>query len=293
MSTENKLMVSKSNRLIEASYRLTLVEHQLILFAICEAREKQLGLCDSTYLPINAKDFGKQFGMNPDTVYRQIREAAATLFDRSVKVHDINPETGEQRVNDVRWIDKVGLTKKSAIVQIRFTKDVIPLITRLEKEFTQYRLARVSGMSSIYGFRVYELLVQYLGIRERKFGFQELKEVLGVANEYKVINDFKKRVLDVAVAQINEHTDLEVAYKQTKTGRKVTGITFSIKSKTKALASPKKRKAPAQIGLPLEEPVPKSEAPEVVAAIAEAKEALNAMKKKAGLRVVNGGRKST
>lgn len=291
MPTENELVV-KSNRLIEASYRLTMVEQQLILFAICQAREQQLGLSDSTYLPIRAQDFAKQFGMNPETVYRQLKEASGTLFERHVNLQDIHPETGELRENLVRWVDKVGYTKKAALVQIRFTKDVVPLITRLEKEFTSYRLSRVSSMTSIHGIRVYELLVQFIGIGERKFGLQELKEKLGVANEYKVINDFKKRVLDVAVSQINEHSDLKVAYSQTKTGRVVTGITFSIKSKTAGSAAPKRPKAPSQIALPLADTPPKSTTPEVLAERAKAKEALNNMKKKAGLGGGKGGRKS-
>lgn len=292
MATENELVV-KSNRLIEASYRLTMIEQQLILFAICEAREQNLGLDDKTYLPVAAKDFARRFGVNPDTVYRQLKEAATTLFDRKVNIPDIHAESGELRDNLVRWTDKVGYTKKVGLIHIRFTKDVIPFITRLEKEFTSYRLTQVSAMSSIHGIRVYELLVQFLSIGERKFALKDLKEKLGVADEYKVINDFKKRVLDVAVKQINEHSDLKVTYSQTKTGRVVTGITFSFKSKIKNSASPKKPKAPAQIGLPLEAPAPKSDAPEVVAAIAETKEALNEMKKKAGLRIVKGGSKST
>lgn len=292
MSAESELVV-KSNRLIQAGYRLTLVEQQLILFAVCHARETQLGLSKLSLLPVEAQAFAKQFGHNPDTVYRQLKEAADRLFNRYLLIEDTHPKSGKLRKVKIRWVTKIAYTDGAGLIEVAFTKDVVPLITRLEEEFTSYRLERVSNMSSIYAIRIYELLVQFQGIGKRKFELPALKEMLDVAKEYKVINDFKKRVLDVAVAQINEHSDLRVAYSQTKTGRKVTGVTFEIKSKTTARPGPKKLKAPTQTTLPLEEPAPKSDAPEVIAAIAETKEALNAMKKKAGLRVVKATRTST
>lgn len=289
---ESSELVVKSNKLIEASYRLTMVEQQLVLFAICQAREQQQGLSATSSVAIEARSFAKQFNLNTAMVYAQLKEATATLWGRQIVVHDVNPKNGKARVIKTRWISDIAYTDGAGVVEFTFAPKVIPFITRLEREFTSYRLERIGRMSSVHAVRIYELLVQYLTMGVRKFELGELKEMLGVAHEYNVINDFKKRVLDVAVSQINEHSDLKVAYSQTKTGRAVTGITFSIKSKTKALASPKKPKAPAQIGLPLEESPSKSSAPEVVAAIAETKKALNEMKKKKGLRVVEGGRKS-
>ena len=36
--------------------------------------------------------------------------------------------------------------------------------------------------------------------------------------------DFKKRVLDPAIKQINEHTDITIKVEQHKTGRSITGL---------------------------------------------------------------------
>ena len=68
MSGKKELVV-KSNRLVEASYRLTLVEQKIILFAICRAREEQRGLTADTPVTITAKDFAAQFGTNETKVY--------------------------------------------------------------------------------------------------------------------------------------------------------------------------------------------------------------------------------
>ena len=44
----------------------------------------------------------------------------------------------------------------------------------------------------------------------------------------------KKRVLDPAIKQINEHTDITVKVEQHKTGRSITGFSFKFKPKQQA-----------------------------------------------------------
>ncbi len=81
MSGKNELVV-KSNRLIEASYRLTLAEQRIILFAITEARRTQKGLNSVDFVTIRAVDYAAQFDIPVKQAYEQIKEAALTLFDR-------------------------------------------------------------------------------------------------------------------------------------------------------------------------------------------------------------------
>ena len=55
MAVEKQEMVTKSNRLVEASYRLTLVEQQLVLYAICRSREEQRGLSANEPVTIDSR----------------------------------------------------------------------------------------------------------------------------------------------------------------------------------------------------------------------------------------------
>ena len=45
--------------------------------------------------------------------------------------------------------------------------------------------------------------------------------------------NFKARVLDLAVNEINEKTDLTVSYTQEKRGRTITGFKFTVRTKDK------------------------------------------------------------
>ena len=53
--------------------------------------------------------------------------------------------------------------------------------------------------------------------------------------EYKQMNDFKKRVLDPSINQINDKTDIKVKVEQHKTGRTISGFSFKFKQKQTAI----------------------------------------------------------
>lgn len=277
MEESNELVV-KSNRLIEASYKLSLVEQQMILFAITQAREENVMLTDDTTVSIDAHAFAKQFELEVGGVYSQLKDASLQLFNRYVVINDIHAKSGKPRVVRERWVSSAAYVEGAGVVELSFTKKVIPYITRLEKQFTSYRLASVSKMTSLYAVRIYELLIQYVRLGERRFELAELKKMLGIEKEYTLIHDFKARVLDVAVKQINKHGDLKVAYSQKKNGRVVAEIIFSIQSKDAKVSKPKK---PKQLGLDGIEPLPKTPStPEALALREEAMKAKDAMKAK-------------
>jgi len=61
---------------------------------------------------------------------------------------------------------------------------------------------------------------------------QQLRGQLGVEpKQYKIISNFKLRVLDVAVEQVNQHSDYKIEYEQHKQGRTITGFSFKFKAK--------------------------------------------------------------
>jgi plasmid replication initiation protein len=66
-----------------------------------------------------------------------------------------------------------------------------------------------------------------------------LREKLGVEpEEYKLTTNFVRKVIKVAVDQINKHSDLVVSYKPIKTRRAITDFAFKIKEKD---AKPKRQ----------------------------------------------------
>ena len=226
-------LVVKDNALIQASYTLDLVEQRLMLLAIMEARETGKGIAPDSLLQIHAHSYAEHFDVNKETAYTVMKDASKGLFDRYVTYHDKNPKTGKDRSFHCRWVDKIGYEKDTGIVYLRFTHDVVPLITRLEQQFTSYDIEQISSLNSGYAIRLYELLIQWRSVGKTPvFNLQQFRQQLGVEEiKYSRMSDFKKYVLDFAVQQINEHTDITVKYDQHKQGRIITGFTFNFKVK--------------------------------------------------------------
>jgi plasmid replication initiation protein len=244
---EKSDLVVKSNELIKASYTLGLVEQRLILMAIVQARETGEGITESTLLTIRAQDYAALFGVTKQTAYQALSEAVETLFNRRVTVYQFIDDIYEQLT--VRWVTAMSHKPKSGLIRLRFGIEVVPEITRLEENFTSYELEQVAGLNSAYAVRLYELLIQWRTAGKTPlFELGKFREQLGISGaEYQRMEHFKRRVLDLSVAQINEFTDIIATYEQIKEGTKIVGFLFKFKQKSKPvieLQKPKKLEPP-------------------------------------------------
>ena len=228
----SKLIV-KDNSLMQASYTLDMVEQRLILLAIAKARETGHGITENSLLEVHANSYINTFHVEKHTAYTVLKDASKSLFDRYVTYHDVNPKTGKDRSFHCRWVDKIGYEPNSGIVFLRFTQDIVPLVTRLEENFTKYELQQVARLTSAYAIRLYELLIQWRSAGKTPiFDLQIFRQQLGVeVNQYKTMSNFKTYVLDFALKQVNEWTDITAQYEQHKTGRIISGFSFKFRQK--------------------------------------------------------------
>lgn len=227
------MLVVKDNALIGASYNLDVVEQRLILLAIVEARESGKGINANDALTIHASSYMQNFNVEKHAAYKALKEASKDLFSRQFSYQELSPKGNVTNITS-RWVSQIGYTEDEASVQLIFAPAVVPLITRLEERFTSYELSQVAKLGSKYAMRLYELLIAWRSVGKLQIELQDLRNKLGLsANEYKAMGDFKRNVLDLALAQLNEHTDISVKYEQHKKGRVISGFTFRFKVKTK------------------------------------------------------------
>ena len=228
-------LVVKDNALINASYNLDLVEQRLILLAIVEARESGKGINANDPLEVHADSYINQFGVHRNTAYQALKDACNDLFARQFSYQKIN-ERGNTENYRSRWVSEIGYVDNEAVVKLIFAPAIVPLITRLEEHFTKYELEHISNLSSAYAVRLYELLIAWRSTGVTPIiELNDFRQRIGVLEtEYKRMERFKTSVLELAIKQINEHTDILVKYEQHKQGRVITGFTFTfvVKAKT-------------------------------------------------------------
>ena len=229
---KNSLVV-KDNALINASYNLELTEQRLIMLAIINARESGQGITADRKLEIHASDYAKLFNVSADASYKALREAVNNLFNRQFSYTAEYKKTGKVGIVRSRWVSRIFYVDDLALLEITFAPDVVPLITRLEEHFTKYEAKQVAHLTSKYATRLYELLIAWREVgKVPQLELSEFRNRLGlVDSEYTAMSDFKKRVLEPSIKQINEHTDITVTYEQHKKGRIISGFSFKFKQK--------------------------------------------------------------
>lgn len=204
-------------------------------FHFVEARESGKGINANDPLTVHAESYINQFGVHRNTAYQALKDACDDLFARQFSYQSLS-EKGNVINHKSRWVSEVAYIDNEAVVRLIFAPAIVPLITRLEEQFTKYEIQQISNLTSAYAVRLYEILIAWRSTGKTPLiTIYDFRQKIGVLEtEYKRMYDFKKYVLDIALKQVNEHTDINVKVEQHKTGRSITGFSFSFKQKKSA-----------------------------------------------------------
>ena len=241
-------LVVKNNALIDASYTLSLVEQRLIGLALVKANNQHQEITSDTVLTIHAGEYAQQFNVDGSVAYRALKEASERLFLRYFSYTLYGLDFGKEytlkrpkklkdgdipTVMKSRWVQKVGYTESEGLLHFQLTSDVVRLVANSKEYFTSYYLSQTTEFTSTYATRLFELLMKWKNVGHIPFiEIEQLRGQLGVEpKQYKIISNFKLRVLDVAVEQVNQYSDYKIEYEQHKQGRTITGFSFKFKPK--------------------------------------------------------------
>jgi len=217
--------IVKANDIIQKSrFNLQLQEQKIILYLISKIKPEDMELKEHTF---QIQDFCRVCGLDTSNGanYLYIRKTLKDLRDKSVWV---TLDNGSEAT--LAWIDYVIMSKNSGTVKIKISDMIKPYLLFLRERYTQYELLYTLAMKSQYSIRLYELLKSYEYQRTKAFDISELKIRLSAEN-YERFPDFKRKVLDIAIGEINSFTDIEISYAATKQGRRFAKIEFSIRPK--------------------------------------------------------------
>ena len=254
-------LVVMDNAVINAAYELSVNEQRLILSAMAQIPKGEP--VDAKHAYCVTRDDFIRLGVHPDTVAREIRTASKDLMKKSLF---IDTEVGEL---EFHWLSEVLRYDKNAeeklkakypnpedyskyiqmlraynlmdslmpsdddnvVVRLVFNERIVPFLSELRKNFTQFNIEDVAGFSSSYSMRIYQAMMQFKSTGDRKIKLTDLRYMLALGDKYEATKDLKVRVIDTAVNEINEKSPYKVTYKMLKTGRKFTHLELNFKKK--------------------------------------------------------------
>ena len=219
MSKDDKALVVKDNKLIEAHYKLTKLEQHIVLAMVSKIKKNDVEF--KRYM-MSIKDF---FGADYGSKYEEMKKATERLMQKIIKIRE------PDGLLQVAWLSSAKYYEGEGVVELEFSPRLKPYLLKLKEKFTAYELTNVIQFKSTYSIRIYELLKQYENIKSRTITLDELQAMVGTV--YPRYTDFRKNVIEIAEKELKEKADIYFTYNPIKFGRRVNSIEFHIKTKKK------------------------------------------------------------
>ncbi len=162
--------------------------------------------------------------------YQQLKDATSGLIG---KVFEIEEEDG---LLQVALMSSAKYLKGQGRIQLTVAEELKPYLVDLKNNFTSFQLFCVLSMSSKYAKWLYVHLSRWKDVGYIAYEVDDLRVKLNLKDprgkapeQYKQWGQFKDNVLEPAMKQINECSDLKVSYLTDKKGKSIHKIGFFIK----------------------------------------------------------------
>jgi len=223
---ERSLNVVKRNEIVQkARYKLDLVQQKTIMYLI--SKIDSMKDVEFQEISVTIKDLCEIMGINYNGKnVKDLKNALQKLSDKSMWV-----ELGDKddSITLMRWLDRVTIKRGTGIVTVRFDELMAPYLLKIHDRFVEYQLVNVLPMKSQYSLRLYELIKSHEAQGKWEVSLDELKKLLLIEpNTYERYDIFRRRILDNAIVEICNFTDLMVAFTPKRRERKIAIITFEM-----------------------------------------------------------------
>jgi len=214
------LIVTQSNKMVEARYNLPLGEQRLILTMIAKIQPNDE---DFKEYRINVKEFAEFLGIDKNSVYREFHKIQKSIVSRALVFYE---DDGPLVVG---WVSSAKYLKNEGAVLLCFDPKLKPYLLQLKGNFTSSRLEMLMSFRSQYTMRIYNFLKQYQSIGMREIDVQLMREILGIRTDQHVLYaHFKSNILVPVQKELKAKADIHFEFDEIKYGRRVGAIRFRI-----------------------------------------------------------------
>jgi len=241
--------VRKSDALIKSRYKLNPLALKFITLIIANVKKSDE---ENKEYVFRIKDFMELTGKNYKELYNELDEATEELLNNPLK---IPKERGFLKLN---WISSAEYHEGEGYISFKIDSKLRPYIFDLQERFLKYDIKNILPLRSGYAIRMYEILKDWYNQNTRYNGSKKiekvveirwLREILEIPDSYQY-GDIKRRIIEKAQKDLEQHTDIKFHYEEIKTGRRVTHIKFTIEPNLTDIENKKREQATNKLQKP-------------------------------------------
>ena len=259
--------IVKHNTLVESSYDLSPVPNNIMTIAMTKARQSNVS-CElwNGEVIISAQEYAKIHKVSLDDAYKVLKRAVLELeetkiicdayydFSNGEVVPEIPPNLTDisffsesilaskpkhgkfsKMKLHIRLVQKIGYSDTGSFIYLKFSDDILHLIKNATNpdalDYTQYDYANTIELNTTPAKRLYELVCKWRKVGNCRKQVDEWKILFGVFAKYPNVAEFKRRVLQPAMNQVNEQGEFKLTLEQDKLGRSITHFNIIIEEK--------------------------------------------------------------
>ncbi len=228
----NDVIYSQSNNFVESRFvDFTILELKIIEFLISQTdffKDKvYIENRQNKFVSIKVSDLAKVINAYSKNMYSVAKKLVSGLLKKSIEVGYIDTQ-GKRAFKGSNFFNNITYENNTFEFEINYA--VLIYFIKLKKSFTRINLKYITALNSVYAIKLYKLLMQYRTVKKRVFTVDEIRTFLVLDDKFSQFSDIRKKVIEIAVKQINEFTDLFVEFEEKKSGRITTLIIFNIKA---------------------------------------------------------------
>ena len=234
------LEIRQHNAITTARYEMSACEMDIVFYLLSILKKDDK---PGSFYQVKVKELVQVTGRQWN--YQQFFEATSALRSREYVIED------NKRRLQVGLLASAEYLKGEGVIELEVSEKMRPYLIDLKRNFTSFRLQAAFNLSSKYAKRIYQMASQWKDKPSVTYTLHDFKVMLhlkdptGVEPEqYTKVSMLQKFVLDVAVNQINQHTDLKLRYELIKKGRAFESVRIFIQAQL-----------PEQLPLPFEQPL--------------------------------------
>lgn len=212
--------VTQDNELIQACYRMSMNEKRLLMLGMSKVNPMYRPDPDKPFrFEITAKDWDEAY--NDQNAWQSLKRSADKLLMRHIILH---PSTGV--VEKLNWFDSVKYYKDHGRIEVQFTRSVQFRLAGMIEQFTTIDLLSINKLRSFYSIRLYELLSQFNSTGYRIISVDDFRYAMDSVDTHPETKQLKQRVLNPAIKELNQQSDIECSVKDIRNGRIISHFEF-------------------------------------------------------------------
>lgn len=233
-----QIKLAKHSALIQMTNTMTAEQRKIYNYLIFEAKEQLRENPKRTIFEVEIWNICKYTGAQNNF---HIKQSVKDMESITVKVNTL----GKDKIR--KWepfnlLEKVeGMEDEAGFITYSLPKQVVETIYSPDK-YCEIDLAIVKGLKSKYAIAIYEFIADYINIHNIKTTIDKFKSLMGIdpLTQYQRFFDFKKRVIEPAIDEINSKTPIIVKVEPIYRGRKVVALQFFFRYRDESKSEKKK-----------------------------------------------------